>query len=314
MIGSFLVLSTTKKPDTAFAVGVLSRFLSCAEEDHMRAAERVLRYLRRTTRLGVVYGGSEPLRGFVDADWAGDIECRRLTTDFVFTCNGGPISWASKRQSTVATSTAEAEYVAIVLGLGCRGGNGRLPLTCPRNPMATKGALWLRKLLSTLGVDGGAVPMGGENQSCLALVNNPQATGRNKHVGVAYHMFFEYQARGDAAFFFLTSADMPANRLTKPLPSPVFTAFRAAFGVGGDLGAAAWGAGHGKPLLGECWCGMAPLEACSGAAPDSQPRPSLTLLRAGAGRGRSRYHALALSRQWGAVALKERLVGTILGR
>jgi len=109
LVGSLLYLSTTTRPDIAFAVGVLSRFMSCHEEDHKRAAKEVLRYLRGTTRLGVVYGGSEPLQVFADTDWAGDIDSRRSTTGFVFTCNGGPIAWASKRQSTVATSTAEAE-------------------------------------------------------------------------------------------------------------------------------------------------------------------------------------------------------------
>jgi len=113
----------------------------------MRAAKGVLRYLRRTTRLGEVYSGSKPLQGFVDADCAGEIDGRRSATGFVFTCNGGAIAWASERQLTVATSTAEAEYVAA--------------------EMATKDALWLRKLLSALGVDGGAVAMGEDNQSCL---------------------------------------------------------------------------------------------------------------------------------------------------
>jgi len=60
LLGSFLYLSTRRTPDIAFAVGVLLRFMSCPEEDHMRAAKGVLRYLRGTTRLGVVYNGSEP--------------------------------------------------------------------------------------------------------------------------------------------------------------------------------------------------------------------------------------------------------------
>jgi len=232
LVGSLLYLSTTTRPDIAFAVGVLSRFMSCPEQDHMLAAKGVLRYLRGTTRLGVVYSGNEPLQGYVDADWAGDTDGRRSTTGFVFTLNGGPISWASKRQSTVGTSTAEAEYVAAA--------------------MATKEALWLRKLLTALGVDGGAVPMEEDNQSCLALVNNPEATGRTKHVDVAYHMVRDYQARGDVAFYFLPSAEMPADGLTKPLPSPAFTAFRAAIGVGGDLGAVAEDVALGGPLLGAC--------------------------------------------------------------
>jgi len=232
LVDSLLYLSTWTRPDIAFAIGVLSRFLSCPEEDHMSAAKGVLRYLRGTTRLGVVYSGSEPLQGFVDADWAGDIDGRLSTTGFVFTCNGGAIAWASKRQSTVATTTAEAEYVAAA--------------------MATREALWLRKLLSALSVDGGAVAMGGDNQSCLVLFNNPEAMGRTKHVYVAYHMIRDYQARGDVAFYFLPSADMPADGLPKPLPSPAFTAFRAAVGVGKDLSAAEPGAGPGDPLLGEC--------------------------------------------------------------
>jgi len=65
-------------------------------------------------------------------------------------------------------------------------------------------------------------------------------------------MVRDYQARGDVAFYFLPSADMPADRLTKPLPSPAFTAFRAAVGVYEDLGAVAQGAELGDRLLGEC--------------------------------------------------------------
>ena len=82
-----------------------------------------------------------------------------------------------KRQSTLATSPAEDEYVAAA--------------------MATNEALWLRKLLSALGVDSGAVPMGEDKQSFLSLDNNPEATGRTKHVDVAYVMVRDLQARGE---------------------------------------------------------------------------------------------------------------------
>ena len=132
----------------------------------------------------------------------------------------------------MATSTADAEYVAAA--------------------MATKEALWLRKLLVALGVDGRAVPMGEDNHSCLALVNNPEAKGRTKDVFVVYHVVRDYQARGDVAFYHLPSAEMPAEGLTKPLPSPAFTSFRAAVGVDENLGAVAQGAVLGDPLLREC--------------------------------------------------------------
>jgi len=78
-------------------MGVLSRYLSCPEEDHMRATMGVLHYLRGATRLGVVYGDNKPLQCHVDADWAGDIDARQSATDFFLTVNGGPRSWESKR-------------------------------------------------------------------------------------------------------------------------------------------------------------------------------------------------------------------------
>jgi len=93
LVGSLLYLSTTTRPDIAFAVGVLSRLMSCRQEDHMRAAKGLLRYLRGTTRLGVVYGGRETLKGFVDANWAGDIDSRLSKTGFVSPSMTGRLRW-----------------------------------------------------------------------------------------------------------------------------------------------------------------------------------------------------------------------------
>jgi len=120
----------------------------------------------------VAYRSSEPLQGYDDADCAGDVDGCRSTTRFISTVNSGPVAWASKRLATVAASTAEAENVAAA--------------------MATKEAPWLHKLLGVLGVDDQADPMEEDNQSCLALINNPEATGRTKHVEVAYHMVRDY--------------------------------------------------------------------------------------------------------------------------
>ena len=73
------------------------------------------------------------------------------------------------------------------------------------------------------------------NQACLAFVSNPKAIVRNKHIEIAYHMFREYVAREEVAFYFLNSADMPAQSRTKPLPAPAFTTFRRVICVGLDL-------------------------------------------------------------------------------
>jgi len=135
--------------------------------------------------------------------------------------------------------------------------------------------------------------MGEDNQLCLALVKIPEATGRTKHVHVAYHMVRDYQARRDVAFYILPITEMPAVGLTKPLPSQAFTAFWAAVGVGEYLGAVARGAQLGDPQLGECRDAMAPLEAADGAARVSRQQSPSTLPRTGVGRGQLRYHPLA---------------------
>jgi len=81
---------------------------------------------------------------------------------FMFPVNGGPVVWARKLQSTVASSTFEAQYVAA--------------------GMTKKEALWLRKVLAVLGADGQAVPMGKDNQSCFAPMHNSETSGRTKHM------------------------------------------------------------------------------------------------------------------------------------
>ena len=80
---------------------------------------------------------------------------------------------------------------------------------------------------------------GENNQACLALVNKPEATGRTKHVHIVYHMVRDFVALGDVTFYFLQSAEMPADGLTKALPGPGCKAFRDASGVAPDWGTAA---------------------------------------------------------------------------
>ncbi len=94
----------------------------------------ILRYLKGSRERGITYGGQEELlvEGYSDSDWAGDKESRKSTSDFIFMLNGGPVSWCSKKQATVALSFAEAEYIALTL--------------------AAKEATWLQLLLTKLGL------------------------------------------------------------------------------------------------------------------------------------------------------------------
>ncbi len=106
------------RPDIAFATSVVSRFAKNPSRQHTEAVKTIMRYLKATRNLGITYGGEEGdliIKGFSDSDWASDHASRKSTSGFVFMLNGGPVSWYSKRQATVALSSREAEYVALIL-------------------------------------------------------------------------------------------------------------------------------------------------------------------------------------------------------
>ena len=93
-------------------------------------------YLKATRTVKITYGGEKGgeliIKGYSDSDWASDHSTRKSTSGFIFMLNGGPISWRSKKQATVALSSTEAEYVALTL--------------------AAKEATWLRLLLTEIGL------------------------------------------------------------------------------------------------------------------------------------------------------------------
>ena len=130
IVGSLLYAAITTRPDIAQAVGVVSKFCANPTESHLTAAKRILRYLKRTVHLGLSYKNCADgnLIGYSDADWARDVDDRHSTSGNVFLLAKGEVSWLSKKQATVALSTAEAEYVAL--------------------SASTQEAIWLRRLLT----------------------------------------------------------------------------------------------------------------------------------------------------------------------
>ena len=120
LIGSLMYLTTCTRPDLAFAVGHLSRYVERPTQQHIGAAKRVLRYLIGTKHYGIVYSRNKTAKqdrslmidGYCDSDWGNDPDSRKSITGFVHCLAGGAISWASRRQTIVEQSTAEAEYVS----------------------------------------------------------------------------------------------------------------------------------------------------------------------------------------------------------
>jgi len=120
------------RPDIAFAISVLGRYLSDPGKDHWKAVKKVMRYLQGTKNHMLTFRRSDPIEivGYSDADYASCVDDRKSTSGYVFIMSGGAVSWKSVKQTTTATSTMEAEYIA-----------------CHE---ATCQAIWVRKLISEM--------------------------------------------------------------------------------------------------------------------------------------------------------------------
>ena len=212
LIGSLLYLSVCTRPDIAYAVGALSRYMSAPTTDHWRAAIGILRYLADTRDLGIVFGNGGLIpEGYVDADYAGELDTRRSTTGYVFILAGGAISWSSRLQVTVAVSTVEAEYMGAA--------------------SAVKEALWLKKLARDFGLEVGQICIKGDNQGALKLLKHSMSTQRSKHIDVMHHFARERVLRGEVRFEYCSTEHMAADFLTKAVSPAKFAKCRSLIGI-----------------------------------------------------------------------------------
>jgi len=113
LIGCLLYLTATR-PDILYATSILYRFMHCPTKIYMRAAKRILRYIKGTCSFGVKFLKCQDLKlyGFSDSDWGGSNDDMRSTSGFCFNPGSAIFSWSSKKQNIMAQSTAEAELIA----------------------------------------------------------------------------------------------------------------------------------------------------------------------------------------------------------
>ncbi|KAL0291885.1 UNVERIFIED_CONTAM: Retrovirus-related Pol polyprotein from transposon TNT 1-94 [Sesamum radiatum] len=113
VVGCLMYVMTSTRPDIAYAVGKLSKFTSNPSTHHWQAIRMVLKYLKKTMDYGLFYSGFPSiLEGYPDASWITNVEDHSSTSGWVL-LSGGPISWASKKQSCITYSTMESEFVAL---------------------------------------------------------------------------------------------------------------------------------------------------------------------------------------------------------
>ena len=237
LVGSVNYLACYTRPDISFAVNALSRQLVRPTTNAMAAAKTLLRYLKTTrhyriffpkTASGRDYTKHLTLEVYTDADFAnskaiypvqklGTLDKnlyteangvtipkdprtipRKSVTGMIALLNGSPISWASKQQPIIATSTQMAEYIA-----GFEGG---------------KEAYWLRNLMKSLGYwDKRAIPLYIDNQAAIQLCKNPVLHKATKHIDIMYHKLREWASTKVVDLSYCSSSEQRADMLTKPL-------------------------------------------------------------------------------------------------
>lgn len=198
-VGCLMYAMVATRADLAFAVSVVSQFMSKPGSMHWAAVKRIMRYLKGTLDMKLTLGGKDiSLRGYCDADWGGDANTRKSTTGYAFFIGEGAISWNSKRQPTVALSTTEAEYMAA--------------------SQSAKEAIWLRQLMADVGcVQEAATIIMCDNQGCIALAKNPKHHSRTKHIDVQHHFIREKIEDEVIELLYCPTEHMVADVLTKAL-------------------------------------------------------------------------------------------------
>ncbi|CEP00028.1 hypothetical protein PBRA_007762 [Plasmodiophora brassicae] len=212
-VGHLMWLLHTR-PDIAYAVNEVSRYVQDPGPAHFVALKRVFRYLNGTRNYGLLFeGGGETatplLVGYSDSDWGGDLDTRRSTSGCVFLLNGCPVSFRSKKQTTVALSSCEAETVASTLA-------------------ATEG-VWLRNVLDELGFpQAQPTPLHVDNQGAIAFANSEINHSKMKHLALKDHFVRELVASNQIKVHYVRSCENLADIFTKPLGKHKFVEFRAA--------------------------------------------------------------------------------------
>jgi transposase InsO family protein len=215
IVGGLRYLTHTR-PDIAYAVGYVSRFMEDPREDHWTAVKRLLRYIKGTAEQGIVFprGGDKAaprLIIFSDADMAGDIDGRRSTSGVLVFLGPAPISWQSLKQKIVALSTCEAEYVAAATG-ACQG-------------------VWLRRLLEEIAGAQAPPMLRVDNQPAIALAKNPVLHDRSKHIDVKFHFLRSCVDEGKIVIEFVDTNRQLADILTKSLGRLRFSEMKKMIGM-----------------------------------------------------------------------------------
>jgi hypothetical protein len=212
MIGSLLYLCASR-PDIMLSVCMCARFQFDPKECHLVAVKRILRYLVSTPCFGIWYpkGSTFDLIGYSDFNYAGCKVDRKSTSGTCQFLGRSLVSWSSKKQTSVALSTADAEYVAV--GQCCAQ------------------LLWMRQTLRDFGYNLSKVPLLRDNESAIRMADNPVEHSRTKHIDIQHHFLRDHHQKGDIEVYHVSTENQLADIFTKPLDEKTFCRLRSELNV-----------------------------------------------------------------------------------
>ncbi|CAM8901338.1 unnamed protein product [Rhodiola kirilowii] len=199
VISCLLYAMTSTRHDIAYVVGKLSRYTSNSSTHHWEAIRRVLKYLRGTMNYSLVYAGfPSVLEGYTDASWITNLEDHFSTSGWVFLLGGGVISWASKKQTCITSSTMESEFIALAA--------------------AGKEAEWLRNLVHEIPLwpkSVAPISIHCDSKGTLAKAYSQMYNGKSRHLGVRHSAGCELITHGVISIDYVRTHQNLADHLPK---------------------------------------------------------------------------------------------------
>jgi hypothetical protein len=202
-VGSLIYTMVCSRPDLSYAMSIISRYMSNPGKEHWRAVQWIFSFLRGTTDHCLQFGRTtKGLIGYVDSDYARDLDRRRSLTGYVFTIGSCAVSWKAILQSVVALSTTVAECMAIA--------------------EACEELIWLKKLYVELcGVDS-CINLFSDSQSAIYLTKDQMFHARTKHIEIKYHYVRDEIEKGKLKVCKISTHNNPTDMLTKSVPVAKF--------------------------------------------------------------------------------------------